>query len=111
MSPRDRWIAITVSLAGIGVCLAAMLLFLVSIRDNNLPWSSTMDARGHYLAVGQSYSEGFATGFFLCFFLALVVAAIGPWIRARRQASVNRNLADSVNSLTPVPVVARRPAR
>ena len=51
--------------------------------NNNLTWQHAQTARAHYLAVGNSYSQGFAIGFFFCFFLALAAAGIGSGLKKR----------------------------
>jgi hypothetical protein len=56
----------------------------VTIRNNFLPWYPGLPARDHYIAVGRSYSQGFGAGFFLCFFLMLIAAAVGSWVHERR---------------------------
>jgi len=76
-------------LAGTGVCLTLLIRFLLMIINNGLPWNPSDGVRGHYLAVGDSFSRGFSVGFFFCFFLAL--AALG-WIHWWRQSSLSAPL-------------------
>jgi hypothetical protein len=87
VSPRDRRIAVLFSIAGIGLCCAALIHFLLRINYNYLPWTRDSTIRDHYLAVGQSYTQGFAVGFFLCFFLAVAAISIAPHIARARQRS------------------------
>ena len=79
------------ALAGIGLCLGALLTFFSTILNNDLPWHRGQSAQDHYLAVGRAYSQGFSVGFFSCFFLALLAVALGSWARHRRA------LADSLS--------------
>jgi len=74
----NRWVAILVSVAGIGVCLAGLLGFLLGVVYNTLPWHPGQTIREYYQIVGQSFSEGFTVGFFLCFFMVLAVVAAWP---------------------------------
>jgi ABC-type Fe3+ transport system permease subunit len=76
MRAWNRWIAIFLALAGICLCLAAMGGFVLTILQNNLPWHKSQTIREHYQAVGDSYSQGFTAGFFLCFFMIMVVIAV-----------------------------------
>lgn len=79
MSLTSR-IALAVASLGAGYCLYLLLGFLRVIADNRLPWEHSLRfTREHYLAVGEAYSRGFAVGFFLCFFLAIVAFLIGTW--------------------------------
>lgn len=90
LSSRQRWGLIVLSLAGVGVSSAGIVAFVLNIVQNNLPWDTQSTIRDHYLAVGDSFSQGFLTGFFLCFFLSLVAVAVGSWadqLRRRRHAS------------------------
>ena len=84
MTTRDARIAILLAIAGIGVCLAGLLAFVINVANNTLPWTHPQSMREHYLAVGQSYSQGFFIGFFLCFFLTLVALAVWNRIEHRR---------------------------
>lgn len=84
MKRRNRRIAILVAIAGIGVCMTSLVGFLGTIRDNNLPWRTDENPRDFYVAVGDSYSQGFTVGFFLCFFLIMVAVCVGSWVEQRR---------------------------
>ena len=78
MRVRSRWIGVSVAITGVGVCIVALVGFLVAIVKNNLPWDPGQSIREFYLRVGESYAQGFTVGFFLCFFLTLVVVAGWP---------------------------------
>jgi hypothetical protein len=84
---RNRWIAVLLAVAGIGICVVALVGFLLSMIDNNLPWYPNQTARDYYLAVGDSYSQGFTVGFFLCFFLTMMAVSIGALVEKRRRKS------------------------
>ena len=75
MSTRNRWIAVSLSLAGAGVCCLGLSGFFLNFVNNTIPWTPGQSMRAHYMAVGQSYGQGFFIGFFFCFFLMLVVLA------------------------------------
>ncbi|MDX1389178.1 MAG: hypothetical protein R3344_08310 [Acidobacteriota bacterium] len=81
---RDRWIAGFLALVGLSVCVVGLAGFVWTISSNNLPWYPGMSARDYYLEIGKFYSVGFATGFFLCFFLLLLSAVARGWYRSRR---------------------------
>jgi hypothetical protein len=76
---------LTAALAGVGVCAGAVVHFLLLIYNNGLGWSEDWKARDHYLAVGNSYTEGFVVGFFFCFSLAIFAAVL-----TRRQDPTGR---------------------
>jgi len=79
----NRWAAILLAVAGTGVCLIALVGFLATVTQNNLPWQADQSIREHYLAVGESYSQGFTVGFFLCFFLTLIAVSVKSWLEQR----------------------------
>lgn len=87
MTVRERWIAIVLATIGGGMCLVSLGTFIVTIRNNFLPWYPGLSARDHYIAVGRSYGQGFGAGFFICFFLMLAAAAVGSWVHERRSRS------------------------
>ena len=89
MSTRERWIAVLLALAGIGLCLSALVTFFMTIINNRLPWHPEQTAQDHYLAVGRAYSQGFSIGFFLCFFLALISVAVSAWFHEHRRRKGN----------------------
>ena len=84
MRPRDQRIAILIAGPGLVFCAWAILGFFRSIIDNQLGWTDATTAQQHYQAVGESYSSGFAVGFFLCFFLAIAAISISAWVQDRR---------------------------
>ena len=63
-----------IALAGVGASLAAVVHFVLTVLHNRISWH--LEAREFYLAVGRSYTEGFAIGFFLCFSLAVAATAV-----------------------------------
>ena len=76
-----------VALAGVGACFAALIHFVHTILYNRLPLPEAERAmRDHYIAVGNSYSQGFVVGFFLCFSLAVLAVLFTGW-RARQRAA------------------------
>lgn len=81
---RDWWIGGALGFVGLSVCLVGLTGFVWTISSNNLPWHPGLSVRDYYLEVGRFYSLGFATGFFACFFLFLLAAAVRGWYRARR---------------------------
>ena len=85
LGTRSRWLAVMVAVTGIGVCLVALIGFVLMILQNNLPWSPEQSIREHYTAVGESYSQGFAVGFFLCFFMIMVAVSLDSWFESRRR--------------------------
>ncbi len=87
MIGKDTRVTALVAMAGVGACVAALVHFLLTIMYNRLPWPETERAvRDHYLAVGNSYSQGFVVGFFLSFSLAMLAIVLVGW-RAQRRAS------------------------
>jgi hypothetical protein len=82
---RDRRIALYVAVPGLVVCLAVIQGFVLRVFHGELPWTSSHGTRDHYLAIGKAYSEGFAAGFFLCFFLTLLAVGISEWLARRKE--------------------------
>jgi glycerol uptake facilitator-like aquaporin len=88
MSRRDRILAFAIAIPGAFCCVAALALFLGRIVRNEMSVSPGGSAREYYLGIGDAYSGGFVTGFFLSFFLMVLAVAIGTFFeqhRARRQ--------------------------
>jgi hypothetical protein len=75
---------LVVAICGASLSLVAVMRFLWIIVDNGLMWTPRLSPRELYLAVGNSYSLGFATGFSLAFFLSLAAIAVGSWTRNDR---------------------------
>ena len=82
-TPR-LWIALTVSLTGIALCIGSITRFFSRIIGNGLQWNEREFFQEHYLAVGEAYSRAFMVGFFLCFFLVVIAVTIGG--QARRSS-------------------------
>ena len=102
MKIRNRWLAILVAVAGAGLSTVALVGFLLTMVRNNLPWAPGQSIRDYYIAVGESYSQGFTVGFFLCFFLHHAVA-VRRW---PRRSGHRRGAARAV-----APRAVLRPAR
>ncbi len=85
---------VVIALAGVGASLTAVVHFVLAVLHNRIPWPA--DAQEFYLAVGRSYTEGFAIGFFLCFSLAVAATAVAGALEQRRD--------DSEPAPVPVPV-------
>jgi ABC-type Fe3+ transport system permease subunit len=83
MRTENRWIAILVAVAGMGVCLVALVGFVLTVLQNNLPWHQSQSIREHYQAIGDSYSQGFTVGFFLCFFMTMIAVTISTFFGRR----------------------------
>lgn len=83
MKSWNGWVAILLSVVGAGVCLIALVGFLSTVNQNNLSWQADQSIREHYLAVGDSYSQGFTVGFFLCFFLTLIAVSVRSLLERR----------------------------
>lgn len=84
MSHRDRLAALAIGIPGALFCLGALGVFVGRVFNNELARFPRIPSTEYYLAVGDAYSGGFATGFFLCFSLVLVAVAVGAWMEARR---------------------------
>ena len=80
---RQRWTLGIIAATGATVTATLILTFVLGIVQNSLPFGADWTVREHYLAIGDSFSQGFMAGFFLCFFLSLVALAVGPRDRER----------------------------
>jgi hypothetical protein len=89
MKPFPRRVALGLAVPGVVVCLLAVARFLFKISKGNLPWEPGQSFRDHALAVGRAFGDGFATGFFFCFFLMLAAIAIGTWFDQRQAQKVS----------------------
>jgi hypothetical protein len=67
------------ALVGAAACVTAIARFVFRVLWNGLAWHPDLPVRDYYLAVGESYAQGFVAGFFFCFFLALAAIALGSW--------------------------------
>jgi len=85
MRTGNRWIAILVAVAGMGVCIVALVGFVLTVLQNNLPWHQSSTIREHYQAVGDSYSQGFTVGFFLCFFMTMIAVTLSTFFAQRAE--------------------------
>ena len=85
-----------IAFAGVGTSLAAVVHFVLAVFNNRIPWHT--EAREFYLAVGRSYTQGFAIGFFLCFSLAVAATAVVGTLEQLRNAP----------EPAPVPVLGKR---
>ena len=94
---RECWILLVLAIAGTGVCLAALIGFVVTVMNNNLDWRPGQTMRDYYVAIGHSYGDGFLVGFFLCFFLSLAATAVAAG-RNRKRSLPQRSEPDPVLS-------------
>jgi hypothetical protein len=85
MAPRQRWIALGISVPGILICIASFVRFFAIMQRNDLPWNHRPFFQEHYLAVGKAYSQAFIVGFFFCLFLMTAAAAFLAWYEQRRR--------------------------
>jgi ABC-type Fe3+ transport system permease subunit len=88
MKTGNRWIAILVAVAGMGVCLVALVGFVLTVLQNNLPWHQSQTIREHYQAIGDSYSQGFTVGFFLCFFMTMIAVTLSTFFSRRADSDI-----------------------
>lgn len=79
MKSRNSGLFVIVSALGVAICVVAMLGFVFTIENNNLAWNDTSNARDHYTAVSDSWSQGFLIGFFLCLFLVMGAVSLRTW--------------------------------
>ena len=101
MRSWNRWAAVLLAFAGAAVCLVALFGFLSTVSQNNLAWQGEQSVREHYLAVGDSYSQGFTVGFFLCFFLTLI--AVSARSLLHRRNGVVKVARERGRTIRPVP--------
>ena len=91
MPARHRWIGIAIAVPGLMVCILALADFIRKMLTNGLPWSRDFSPREYYTVVGDAYSRGFGTGFFLCFFLVLATLAVSNGLTRRRRPKIVRD--------------------
>jgi hypothetical protein len=101
-----RIAGLVVAIAGSLVMGASVVKFLLSVARNQIDGSRALTIYPeYYLRIGAYYSRGFATGFFLCYFLMLFAIIAGSWVdehlKARRAA---RNAAPRAPVVEPIPV-------
>ena len=84
MSTRERAVSILVGVAGSIASVLALGAFLLKMLHNGLELPGAPTSQAFYRSVGEAYSGGFAAGFSLCFFLALLAVAFGTWYESRR---------------------------
>jgi hypothetical protein len=102
MRTHHRWIALTVAVTGITVCLVVLAGFVLTIAHNELPWTPDQSVREHYLAVGDAYSRGFIVGFFLSFFLIVLAVVISAWYDHRRKEGVGPTVLPARTEAPPI---------
>ena len=88
MKTGNRWLAILVAVAGMGVCLVALVGFVLTVLRNHLPWHQAQTVREYYQAVGDSYSQGFTVGFFLCFFMTMIAVTISTFFDRKEKSTL-----------------------
>ncbi len=86
-----------IALVGVVTSLAAVVNFVLAVVHNRIPWH--VEAREFYLAVGRSYTEGFAIGFFLCFSLAVAATAVAGTLGQQRPSAQRRPVSDEQRRL------------
>lgn len=89
MTDRQRLIAILIGVAGAIASFVALAGFLSKIMRNALVLPDAPTTQAYYKTVGAAYSDGFVSGFALCFFLTLLAVAIGTWFDARRKEAAS----------------------
>ena len=103
MTSRQRLLSILIGIVGaIGSCLA-LAAFVMKMRSNGLALPAAPTSQAFYQSVGTAYSGGFAVGFSLCFFLALLAVAVGTWLENRRNAAAMRIESVRIPVVTPGP--------
>ncbi len=105
LKPRERLVALSIAVAGLAACTGAFGVFVLKILFNRLPWRVDQTAREHYLAVGNAYSNGFATGFFFCFFLTLLAVAVAAWVQQKRALAAAARVRSSPPEAAEVPAL------
>ena len=94
MSPRvpPRYVlpALVLAASGAAACIVALVGFVLTVATNQLPWHPGLSVREHYQEMGRSYSQGFAVGFFLCFFLTFAAVIVSSWWERRKEVAAAR---------------------
>jgi uncharacterized membrane protein YecN with MAPEG domain len=88
--PRYVVPALVLAASGAGACVVALCGFVLTVATNRLPWHPGLSVQEHYQEMGRSYSQGFAVGFFLCFFLTLAGIIVSSWWERRRERTASR---------------------
>jgi len=86
LKAHHRLVALLVAVPGVLICLGAVALFLEQVVNNRVLGPIRGNERQYYLAVGDAYSGGFITGFFLCFFLVIMGIVATAYFESRRAA-------------------------
>lgn len=89
MTRHQRWLALGIAVPGIVICIVAVFGFFARFRANELAHGRPF-FQEHYLALGHAYSQAFAAGFFLCFFLTLAGLAVAAGFDARLRSGRHR---------------------
>lgn len=109
-----RIAGLAVSLAGLLIAGGAFARFVYSVAHNAVNGGPALTRYPeYYRQIGAYYARGFATGFFVCYFLMLLAVIAGSWVdeilMARRAARAG-GAAPSRAGATATPALAGEPA-
>ena len=90
VSPRYVVPALVLAASGAAACVVVLVGFVLTMATNRLPWHPGLTVQEHYQEMGRSYSQGFAVGFFLCFFLTLAAVIVSSWWERRQEVAAAR---------------------